>query len=82
MVADQARTYQFGFAPHLDREIADDHGPSLARAAAWEAMKALYEITRQDAGADVDVFFDCALRACGRSSGQPGSRPAAAAASA
>ncbi|NUK12524.1 hypothetical protein HRW18_32045 [Streptomyces lunaelactis] len=80
--ADKALTYQFGFAAHLDREIAGSHGPSLARAAAREAMKALYELARRDAAADVDVFLDCALRACERSSGQPGSRQVAAGASA
>ncbi|MGW1496454.1 hypothetical protein [Streptomyces sp. NPDC002402] len=43
---------------------------------------ALYEITRRDAGADVDKFFDCALRACSHSSGQPNSTPVTAGASA
>ncbi|MFE5097054.1 hypothetical protein ACFRCI_43845 [Streptomyces sp. NPDC056638] len=82
MAADQARDYQFGFAAHLDTEIGDDRGPSLDRAAAWVAMKALYELMRRDAAADAAVFFDCALLACGRSSGQPGSRLMAAAVSA
>ncbi|MFF8919525.1 hypothetical protein ACF08M_41140 [Streptomyces sp. NPDC015032] len=43
-------------------------------------MKALYEVTRRDAAVDVDVFFECALRACSRGSGRPTSSPVAAAA--
>ncbi|MFD4144559.1 hypothetical protein [Streptomyces sp. NPDC058572] len=82
VAADNARDYQFCFAAHLDTEIGDDRGPSLDHTAAWVAMKALYELTRRDAGADAAVFFDCALPACERSSGRPGTRPVAAAASA
>ncbi|MEV8351048.1 hypothetical protein ACFVTT_25425 [Streptomyces niveus] len=78
MTADLARTHQFGFAVYLDREIGDEHGPSLASVAAWEALTALYEITRRDADADIDRYFDCALRASTRSSGQHINTPAAA----
>jgi hypothetical protein len=41
--------------------------------AAFETTKSLYEITRRDTGADIDVFFDCVLRACSCSSGRPSS---------
>ncbi|MGV9343105.1 hypothetical protein [Streptomyces sp. NPDC003688] len=80
VAADQAGTHQFGFPAYLDRELGLDRGPSLAAVAAWEAMKALYVVTRRDAAVDVDVFFECALRACSRGSGRPASPPVAAAA--
>ncbi|MGC5041109.1 hypothetical protein ACLQ2C_36840 [Streptomyces sp. DT73] len=80
--AEQARDYQFGFAAHLNTEIGDDRGPSLDRAAAWEAMKALYELVRRDTAADPEVLFNCALLATGRSSGQTNEGLAVAAAAA
>ncbi|MFE5561640.1 hypothetical protein [Streptomyces sp. NPDC056544] len=49
--------------------------------AAFEATKVLYEITRYARDADVEVYFDCALHPCARSSTQPSSTSVAAAAS-
>ncbi|MFD9807688.1 hypothetical protein ACFWZZ_10475 [[Kitasatospora] papulosa] len=80
VAADQALGHQFGFASHLDFEIGDDRTPSLDRTAAWEAMKAVYELMRRDGAADAETFFDCALLATERSGAQPGGRPVAAAA--
>ncbi|MFD3722827.1 hypothetical protein [Streptomyces sp. NPDC058674] len=82
VAAEQARDYQFGFAAHLSTEIGDDRGPSFDRAAAWEAMKGLYELVRRDAAADPVALFNCALLATGRSSGQTGEELVAGAASA
>ncbi|MER5312939.1 hypothetical protein ABT034_34785 [Streptomyces sp. NPDC002773] len=45
--------------------------------AAFEATKALYEITCRDVGADIDVFFDCVLgraRVAAASGGSRGDR--------
>ncbi|MFD5936969.1 hypothetical protein [Streptomyces sp. NPDC060333] len=69
--ASQVRTYNFGFAHYLDLETEAHEDPTLPVVAAFEATKALYEVTRRDA----DVFFECARRACSRSSAQPSSRP-------
>ncbi|MEU8949709.1 hypothetical protein [Streptomyces sp. NPDC048489] len=80
VTAEQNRAHHFGFAHHLDVETEAHQEPTLPVVAAFEAMKALYEVTRRDSGVDVDVFFDCALRACSRDSGRPGSTPVAAAA--
>jgi hypothetical protein len=80
--ADQARTHNFGFAQYLDLETGAHEELTLPVVAAFEAMKALWEVTRRNAGADVDVFFECALRACSRGSSQTGSTPLAAAATA
>ncbi|GGV53405.1 hypothetical protein [Streptomyces spectabilis] len=80
--ADQARDHQFGFAAHLNTEIGDDREPSLPCAAAWEAMKALYELVRRDAAADPSVLFNCAVLASGRKSGRTDQRLVAAPASA
>ncbi|MFF4393254.1 hypothetical protein ACFY0G_42060 [Streptomyces sp. NPDC001552] len=81
VAAELARDYQFGFAAHLNTEIGDDRGPSLDRAAAWEAMKALYELMRRDAAANPEVLFTCALLASGRNSGRTDEALVAAAAS-
>lgn len=83
---DRAGTYQFGFAAYL-ADALDFYGqmPTLAETVAWEAVKAAREIAHHDSGVDRDADFngllDCAVRACGRSSDQPCSRPTAAAAS-
>ncbi|WP_217140277.1 hypothetical protein [Streptomyces sp. AC627_RSS907] len=82
VTADEAGTHQFGFAAYLGKEIGIARDPSLAIVAAWEAIKALYEITCRDARADVDAYFECALRACSRGSGRLTSSPGAAAATA
>ncbi|MFI8515931.1 hypothetical protein ACIGHB_32910 [Streptomyces sp. NPDC085460] len=82
VAADEARTHQFGFPSCLDGELGLDRAPSLAVVAAWEAMKALYVVARRDATLDVDVLFECALRACSRSGGLPAGSPIAAAATA
>ncbi|MFZ3492230.1 hypothetical protein ACODT5_03135 [Streptomyces sp. 5.8] len=76
--AGQVRTYNFGFAHYLDLETEAHEDPTLDVVAAFEATKALYEVTRRDDDVDVDVFFECALRACSRSSGQPSSTSVAA----
>ncbi|MGC4987307.1 hypothetical protein ACLQ18_43175 [Streptomyces sp. DT193] len=82
VAAERDRTHHFGFAHHLDVETEAHQEPTLPVVAAFEATKALYEITRRDSSVDVDVFFDCALRACSRGSGQPDSAPVAAGANA
>ncbi|MGW0565557.1 hypothetical protein ACWDZ4_34445 [Streptomyces sp. NPDC003016] len=81
VAAEEARTVHFGFAGHLDGKTEAYRQPSPPVVAAFEATKALHEVTRQDAAADVDVFFDSALRACARNAGQPDSTPVAAGAS-
>ena len=79
---EQARTHQFGFAVYLSSQLDHyDQEPTPARTSAWEAMKAVREIVRQDSAADLDVFLDCALEACEHSS-QPCSEPVAATAGA
>jgi hypothetical protein len=80
--AERTRTHSFGFAHHLDRETEAHKDPTLPVVAAFEATKALCEITRRDKDADVDEFFDCALQACARASGQASSTPVAAGATA
>ncbi len=82
VTAEQNRTHHFGFAQHLDVETEAHQELTLPVVAAFEATKALYEVTRRDAAVDVDVFFECALRACSRGSGRPTSSPVAAAATA
>ncbi|BAC75287.1 hypothetical protein AQJ43_37615 [Streptomyces avermitilis] len=82
VVAERDRTHHFGFAHHLDVETEAHQEPTLPVVAAFEATKALYEITRRDSGVDVDVFFGCALRACSRGSGRTDSTPVAAGANA
>ncbi|GAA2267693.1 hypothetical protein GCM10010232_70120 [Streptomyces amakusaensis] len=62
--ADRDRTHQFGFPMHLDVEAEAHKETTLSIVAAFEATKALYEVTRRDPTADVDTYFDCALRAC------------------
>ncbi|MFE5901179.1 hypothetical protein ACFQ67_27695 [Streptomyces sp. NPDC056488] len=84
---ERARTYQFGFAAYF-ADALDFYGqmPTLAETVAWEAVKAAREIANHGAGPEPDapfaVLLDCALRACGRSSDQPSSRPQVAAAGA
>ncbi|MEV8347378.1 hypothetical protein [Streptomyces niveus] len=80
--AGRARTWNFGFAQNLDLETEAHQKPTLPVVAAFEATKALYEITRRDAGVDIDAFFGCAPRASSRSSGQPDNTPVAATANA
>ncbi|MFE2945330.1 hypothetical protein ACFXKG_40865 [Streptomyces sp. NPDC059255] len=82
VTAEQDRTHHFGFAHHLETKAHPHQEPTLPVVAAFEATKALHEVTRRDSGVDVDVFFNCALRACSRSSGRPASTPTAAAATA
>ncbi|MFD5098898.1 hypothetical protein [Streptomyces albidochromogenes] len=79
VTAEQNRAHHFGFAHHLDVETDAHQELTLPAVASFEATKALYEVTRRDA-VDVDAFFECALRACSRGSGQPAGSPAAAAA--
>ncbi|MHA4820182.1 hypothetical protein ACXZ65_38200 [Streptomyces aculeolatus] len=67
--ADQARTYNFGFAQYLDLETEAHQETALPVVAAFEAMKGAYEVARRDGGVDVDVYFDCALQACSRLGG-------------
>ncbi|WP_232838705.1 hypothetical protein [Streptomyces geranii] len=67
--AERDRAHHFGFAHHLDVETEAYEEITLPVVAAFEATKGLYEITRRDPSVDVDVFFDCALRACSRGSG-------------
>ncbi|MFI1839747.1 hypothetical protein [Streptomyces olivaceoviridis] len=82
VTAEQDRTRHFGFDHYLDLETRAYEENALPVVAAFEAIKSVYQVTRQDRGVDVDVYFDCALRACSRSSGHPGSSPAAAGATA
>jgi hypothetical protein len=70
VTAEQNRADHFGFTHHLDVETEAHQELTLPVVAASEATKALYEVTRRDA-ADVDVFFECALRTCSRGSGRP-----------
>ncbi|MEU3401326.1 hypothetical protein [Streptomyces filamentosus] len=79
VTAEQNRDHHFGFAHHLDVETEAHQELTLPVVAAFEATKALYEVARRDAAVDVDVFFECALRACSRSSGLPAGSPGAAA---
>lgn len=78
VTAERDRTHHFGFAHHLDVETEAHQDITLPVVAAFEATKGLHEITRRDSGVDVDVFFDCALRACSRGSGRSDSTPVAA----
>lgn len=82
VTAEQNRAHHFGFAHHLDVETEAHQELPPPVVAAFEATKALYEVTRRDAAVDVEVFFECALRACSRGSGRPTSSPVAAAATA
>ncbi|MFD9394763.1 hypothetical protein ACFWBB_29710 [Streptomyces sp. NPDC060000] len=82
VAAERDRTRHFGFAHHLDVETEAHQEPTLPVVATFETTKTLYEITRRDSSVDVDVFFDCALRARSRGSGQPDSAPVAAVANA
>jgi hypothetical protein len=82
VAAEKTGTHNFGFAQYLDTETGAHKEPTLPVVAAFEATKALYEITRRDKDADVDEFFDCALQACARASGQASSTPVAAGATA
>lgn len=61
-VAD-AGTYQFGFAQYLDVAIDDSWHGSLRHVAAWEAMKAVHEITRTDTP-DFEQYIDTAVNVC------------------
>ncbi|MFJ7063354.1 hypothetical protein ACIQVA_37835 [Streptomyces microflavus] len=81
VTAEQNRVHHFGFAHHLAVKIDAHQELTLPVVAAFEATKALYEVTRRHAAVEVDVFFDCALRACSPDSGLPTSSPVAAAAS-
>lgn len=81
VAAEKTGTYNFGFAQYLDTETGAHEAPTIPIVAAFEAMKALWEITRRDADVDVDEFFECALRACLRGSNRSSSTPVAAAAS-
>ncbi|MGY0071694.1 hypothetical protein ACWZEH_34100 (plasmid) [Streptomyces sp. QTS137] len=78
VTAEQDRTHHFGFAHHLDVETEAYQGTTLPVVAAFEATKELHKITRRDSEVDVNVFFDCALRACSRSNGWADSAPVAA----
>ncbi|MFJ1917420.1 hypothetical protein ACIOGX_36460 [Streptomyces sp. NPDC088147] len=71
VTAEQNRAHHFGFAHHLDVETETHQELTLPVAAAFEAMKAFWEVARRDPGVDVGEFFDCALRACSRLSGAP-----------
>ena len=82
VTAEQNWAHHIGFAHHLDVVTEAHQELTLPVVAAFEATKGLYEVTRRDSAVDVDVFFDCALRACSRGGGQTGDRPVAAAASA
>ncbi|MFJ7416950.1 hypothetical protein ACIQWZ_40115 [Streptomyces sp. NPDC098077] len=80
--ADEARTYNFGFAHYLDTATGAHQEITLPREAAFEAMKGMYVLARRDSAADVHAYFDWALPACSREAGHTGSTPVAAAASA
>ncbi|MGW5003058.1 hypothetical protein ACWEP8_36000 [Streptomyces hydrogenans] len=82
VTAEQNRAHHFGFAHHLDMETKAHQELPLPVVAAFEATKALYVVARRDAALDIDVLFECALRACSRSSGLPAGSPIAAAATA
>ncbi|MFE3579847.1 hypothetical protein [Streptomyces vinaceus] len=75
------RDHNFGFPMYLDVTTEAHEELGLPFLAAFEVTKALYEITRYAHDADVEVYFDCALRACARSSTQPSNTSVAAAAS-
>lgn len=79
VTAEQNCAHCFGFAHHLDVETAAHQELTLSVVAVFEATKGLYEVTRHDAAVEVDVFFECALRACSRGSGLPTGSPVAAA---
>ncbi|MGW5355986.1 hypothetical protein ACWERV_36440 [Streptomyces sp. NPDC004031] len=80
--AEKTGTHSFGFAQYLDTETRAHSEPTLPVVAAFEALKALWEVTRRDASVDVDEFFACALRACSRGSNPTSGTPVAAAATA
>ncbi|WP_246144883.1 hypothetical protein [Actinacidiphila oryziradicis] len=65
----KARTHQFGFAAYLSTQL-DDQERTLARASAWEAIKAIHHIVRQDRTADFEQYIDCAIDAFSRSAGR------------
>ncbi|MFJ3861517.1 hypothetical protein ACIPRL_35480 [Streptomyces sp. NPDC090085] len=79
--AEKDRAHNFGFPMYLDVATEAHKDISVPVVAAFEATKALYEITRYARDADVEAYFDCALRACARSSTQPSSTTVTAAAS-
>ncbi|MGW4689653.1 hypothetical protein ACWEPM_32840 [Streptomyces sp. NPDC004244] len=79
--AEKDRTHNFGFPMYLDVATQAHKELGLPVLAAFEATKAAYEITRWARDTNVEVYFDCALRACTRSSTQPSRTSAAAAAS-
>lgn len=61
-VAD-AGAYQFGFAQYLAVAIDDSWHGSVRHVAAWEAMKAAHEITRNDTP-DFEQYIDTAVNVC------------------
>ncbi|MFG2638718.1 hypothetical protein ACGFX8_33970 [Streptomyces sp. NPDC048362] len=79
VTAEQNRTHNFGFPMYLDVATEAHKELGLPVLAAFEATKAAYEITRWGDDADVEVYFDCVLRACARSSSQTSSTSLAAA---
>lgn len=64
--ADQARTYNFGFAHYLDMATGAHEEITLPIEAAFEAMKGMYVLTRRDSAVDVHAYFECAAQACSR----------------
>ncbi|WP_176742555.1 hypothetical protein [Streptomyces sp. LUP47B] len=75
VTAERDRAHHSASPTTWDVETGAHQEITLPVVAAFEATKGLYEITRRDSSVDVDVFFDCALRACSRGSGQSDSPP-------
>ncbi|MDX2837333.1 hypothetical protein [Streptomyces scabiei] len=65
-----ARTYKFDFPHYLTLELGDFEN-TLARVAAWEALKAVHELARHE-DANLDMVLDCARRAVTREAAATG----------
>jgi hypothetical protein len=63
---ERAGGFQFGFPAYLSTELGDVEA-TLALTAAWEAIKAVYEIAaHRESGTDFEQYVDCAIAACTR----------------
>ncbi|GAA3481674.1 hypothetical protein [Streptomyces yanii] len=74
--AKPACTYNFGFPHYLTLELGDFEN-TLARVAAWEALKAVHELARHE-NTNLDMLLDCARRAAARESAAVGTTAVAA----
>ncbi|RPK28908.1 hypothetical protein EES39_40990 [Streptomyces sp. ADI92-24] len=64
--AERDRSYNFGFAHYLDTATGAHEDITLPVAAAFEALKGMYEVARRESGVDVDVYFECVAQVCSR----------------